>query len=121
MKTCPHCGGVVGQDCFNVEECGEITHAMEVRRQQNNDDELWADPVTRYCDEDGKEYARGTPQELANQIKALRASAELILFHLAHAVKSFDSANPHERVVCFGINEFNAFFDAVEAMRELLK
>lgn len=36
-------------------------------------DELWDDPVVRYCDDDGVEYARGTPKELASQIKALKA------------------------------------------------
>lgn len=36
-------------------------------------DELWADPVVRYCDDAGVEYARGTPKELAIQVKALKA------------------------------------------------
>jgi hypothetical protein len=25
MKTCPYCFGVLGRDCFNQRECGEIT------------------------------------------------------------------------------------------------
>lgn len=28
MSYCPHCGGAIGRDCFNVAECGEITRAM---------------------------------------------------------------------------------------------
>ena len=29
MANCPHCGGIIGRDCFNVEECGEITRAVQ--------------------------------------------------------------------------------------------
>lgn len=28
LNTCPHCGGALGRDCFNVQECGEITASM---------------------------------------------------------------------------------------------
>lgn len=35
---CPHCGGVVGRDCFNVEECGAIT--QEIERREMIDAEL---------------------------------------------------------------------------------
>ncbi len=25
MKNCPSCGGIIGQDCFNPDECAQIT------------------------------------------------------------------------------------------------
>lgn len=38
MSHCQHCGGLVGRDCFNVEECGAIT--QEIERQGMIDAEL---------------------------------------------------------------------------------
>lgn len=29
MATCSSCGGVLGRDCFNPQECAEITQQME--------------------------------------------------------------------------------------------
>jgi hypothetical protein len=34
MSTCIYCGGVIGRDCFNTQECGEITRDMELRSRQ---------------------------------------------------------------------------------------
>lgn len=28
MSVCQSCGGIIGRDCFNPQECAEITHAM---------------------------------------------------------------------------------------------
>lgn len=33
MATCNSCGGVVGKDCFNPEECAWITQQMAVNMQ----------------------------------------------------------------------------------------
>lgn len=33
MSTCQFCGGVIGRDCFNPQECGEITRDMASRYQ----------------------------------------------------------------------------------------
>ncbi len=39
MKTCPSCGGIIGQDCFNPEECAWIAqqqtniHNIKLQRQ----------------------------------------------------------------------------------------
>lgn len=35
--NCPACGGVVGRDCFNPEECMAITRDMADRYQQQHD------------------------------------------------------------------------------------
>ena len=37
---CPHCGGAIGRECFNVQECGEITRqiAQEESRQYGSDE-----------------------------------------------------------------------------------
>lgn len=29
MATCDSCGGVLGRDCFNPQECAEITRQMD--------------------------------------------------------------------------------------------
>lgn len=29
MKTCPSCGGILGQDCFNPSECAAIGHMQQ--------------------------------------------------------------------------------------------
>lgn len=31
MARCPHCGGVIGRDCFNPVECGWITQQMDAK------------------------------------------------------------------------------------------
>jgi uncharacterized protein YceH (UPF0502 family) len=38
MATCNSCGGVIGRDCFNPEECAWIGHQQEQeqRRQQEH-------------------------------------------------------------------------------------
>lgn len=33
MSTCNGCGGVVGRDCFNPQECEWISHDMQQRTQ----------------------------------------------------------------------------------------
>lgn len=33
MSHCPSCGGMIGRDCFNPEECAWITQEMEQRAQ----------------------------------------------------------------------------------------
>lgn len=38
MKTCPSCGGIIGQDCFNPDECAWITQAQEAAQRQKVDD-----------------------------------------------------------------------------------
>lgn len=51
-----------------------------MNHQNQADDDLWKPPRTAYHDDDG-EYARGTPQELVNQVKALKAElAEMTTF-----------------------------------------
>lgn len=37
MSTCPHCGGLLGRDCFNPQECGEIAHAEQMRIEHERD------------------------------------------------------------------------------------
>ena len=34
--TCPYCQGQIGLDCFNVEECGQITMAMQQQAQPSD-------------------------------------------------------------------------------------
>lgn len=34
MATCQSCGGVIGRDCFNPEECAWIGHQQEMAAQQ---------------------------------------------------------------------------------------
>lgn len=36
MATCNSCGGVIGRDCFNPEECAWITHQQEIQQQQKH-------------------------------------------------------------------------------------
>lgn len=31
MIMCPHCGGIIGRDCFNPVECGWITQQMDAQ------------------------------------------------------------------------------------------
>lgn len=31
MAQCPSCGGTIGRDCFNPNECAEITRSMEMQ------------------------------------------------------------------------------------------
>lgn len=38
MSTCNECGGIIGRDCFNPEECAWI--GEQQRQQQGNDLEL---------------------------------------------------------------------------------
>ena len=33
MNTCPGCGGIVGRDCFNVEECMWIDEQQERQKE----------------------------------------------------------------------------------------
>lgn len=35
--TCPSCGGVVGRDCFNPQECAEIEYQQQMQRQHHNE------------------------------------------------------------------------------------
>ena len=35
-QRCPSCGGVIGRDCFNVEDCAWITRQMEARQAVQN-------------------------------------------------------------------------------------
>lgn len=44
MTTCPTCGGTIGVDCFNPEECAYITEAMN--REQGR-----ADAAAQYQDD----------------------------------------------------------------------
>lgn len=37
----------------------------------------WETPRVCYCDEDGTEFARGTPVELANQVRELKEQLSL--------------------------------------------
>jgi chromosome segregation ATPase len=37
MMTCQSCGGIIGRDCFNPEECMAITRDMAERYQQQHD------------------------------------------------------------------------------------
>lgn len=37
MTTCQSCGGIIGRDCFNPEECMAITRDMADRYQQQHD------------------------------------------------------------------------------------
>ena len=34
---CPSCGGIVGRDCFNPEECAAIGHAQEQQHRRATD------------------------------------------------------------------------------------
>jgi hypothetical protein len=52
------------------------------------DDDPWAPQSVRYCD-DGVEYARGTPIELAGQVKALKVENAKLKELLAEALASF--------------------------------
>lgn len=52
-----------------------------MNHQNQSDDDLWKEAATRYCDENGVEYARGTPRELAEQVRKLKAElAETVDF-----------------------------------------
>jgi hypothetical protein len=37
MKTCDHCGGILGVDCFNPSECGRITMEMEAAMEHQRE------------------------------------------------------------------------------------
>lgn len=79
--------------------------------QDNND--LWADPCTRYCDESGVEYAHGTPRDLALQIKQkdatifkLRSDAEramMISIYAKRVVEAIDKSERMYRALCEGV------------------
>ena len=36
MSTCPSCGGILGRDCFNPQECAWITQSMLVNDAVEN-------------------------------------------------------------------------------------
>lgn len=38
MKTCPSCGGIIGLECFNPDECAEITLAMQADQDRRVQD-----------------------------------------------------------------------------------
>lgn len=40
MATCNGCGGLVGRDCFNPQECEWISQDMERRRQEEMFEEM---------------------------------------------------------------------------------
>lgn len=65
----------------------------------SQEEDIWAVPATRYCDEDGVEYARGTPHELASQIKDLRKVCDMLTVVL-DAHRRF-----HSKVGCPGLPE----------------
>lgn len=51
MSTCPSCGGIIGRDCFNPQECAWITQAMmvddAVQRELNRQRD---EEYTRHCE-----------------------------------------------------------------------
>ncbi len=40
MSTCQSCGGIIGRDCFNPEECAHITRQQEQFDRQNEGQEI---------------------------------------------------------------------------------
>lgn len=36
IRNCPGCGGILGRDCFNTEECQEIAADIAARQQQED-------------------------------------------------------------------------------------
>lgn len=40
MSHCPHCGGLVGRDCYNVEECGYVSQMMQQEQQREQAEEF---------------------------------------------------------------------------------
>lgn len=35
MNWCPSCGGILGRECFNPDECAWITRSLQVYREQD--------------------------------------------------------------------------------------
>lgn len=35
MSTCPSCGGILGRDCFNPQECAWIIQSMQAEMSAN--------------------------------------------------------------------------------------
>lgn len=40
MKMCPSCGGIIGQECFNPDECALITMQMEADQKREQDQRI---------------------------------------------------------------------------------
>jgi hypothetical protein len=38
MSTCPSCGGILGRDCWNPQECAQITAQMRQEERSSNPD-----------------------------------------------------------------------------------
>lgn len=61
MSTCQSCGGVIGRDCFNPQECAWITQSMmiddAVRRAVNDRD---AREYNEHCQ---REYGKHLERE----------------------------------------------------------
>lgn len=64
MSTCAGCGGVIGRDCFNPQECEAITRDMAARyeaqqeRDEESPDELYM-TVRRLIRTHGTDTLRG--------------------------------------------------------------
>lgn len=52
MTFCPGCGGVLGRDCFNAEECQEICRQMDMRAGEER--------ALREREPTAEEYCAGT-------------------------------------------------------------
>mgnify|MGYP003543399404 FL=1 len=42
MSTCPACNGIIGRDCFNPQECMEITQSQAARFREQQECHEWA-------------------------------------------------------------------------------
>lgn len=40
MNACPSCGGIIGIDCFNPQECAEISYQQQQFAQRDTDNTI---------------------------------------------------------------------------------
>lgn len=67
MSACPACGGLIGRDCFNPQECMEITRDQAARYREHCQQELT--PVSHAMDErndDAGDYIHTLRDQWAN-------------------------------------------------------
>lgn len=76
MSLCPSCGGVLGRDCYNPQDCAQITHEQEMTRRQFADPLAWNGEVffeqdRRLVEACGTDKPSGSHRDLVDEVCGL--------------------------------------------------
>ena len=96
MRTCPSCGGIIGRDCFNPEECAWIGEQQERQAQQ--------DLESRIAALENRSEANGeVAQKRAQQIRIIEDKYEELCRFVAFATLALQQTKetPEERTSLF--------------------